>query len=59
MNRFVALAKIKEIVQKLVICSQISENLSPNHEIKDKREIREVRERGKRKKIRGREGCEN
>jgi hypothetical protein len=33
--------------------------LSPNHEIKDKREIREVRERGKRKKISGREGCEN
>jgi hypothetical protein len=33
--------------------------LSPNHEIKDKREIGEVQGRGKRKKIRGREGCEN
>jgi hypothetical protein len=33
--------------------------LSPNHEIKDKREIREVQQRGKRKKMREKEGCEN
>jgi hypothetical protein len=33
--------------------------LSPYHEIKDKREIREVQQRGKRKMMREKEGCEN
>jgi len=33
--------------------------LSPNQKIKDKREIREVWERGKRKKMREKEECEN
>jgi hypothetical protein len=46
-KRFAALAKIKEILQKNLIRSQISENLSPDHEIKDKMEIRDVREMGK------------
>jgi hypothetical protein len=58
-KRFVALTKIKEILQKHLIHSQISENLSPNYKIKDKREIGEVRERGKRKKMSEKEGYEN
>jgi hypothetical protein len=33
--------------------------LSPNYKIKDKREIGEIRERGKRKKMSEKEGCEN